>query len=250
MECKMNYVNPPDKLPHNVTHETFYSKLYGHEIGYCIYLPPEHKENTHKHPVEYYLHGWQSNESSYLWTLEKMYSSRQSITVFPNSSPVIEDIENLPVETMIINELIPHIEGKYKTSSARENRSISGFSMGGGMAFYLAVKYPELFSTVNAFAGTFHHYLPDYNGFGEPPEKAVEMYKEMMGDTKYFQEGSILSLIKQNAEKLQIKIYIGTTDILYCENEIIHLYLNALNIQHEYKIFEGVGHELEKISYN
>lgn len=46
---------------------------------------------------------------------------------------------------------------------------------------------------------------------------------------------------------LRIDIHIGTADILFCDNDILHLYLESLNIQHEYRKFEGIDHTLEKI---
>ncbi|SFJ83000.1 Putative esterase [Paenibacillus sp. UNC496MF] len=248
----MNYINRPTESPENVTHKTFYSELFGHEIGYNIYLPPDYEKSGKKYPVAYHLHGWTGNETSDIWTLEKVYSNKKSITVFPNNSPVIEDFENLPVESMIINELIPHIDREYRTNATRENRSVSGFSMGGGMAFYYAVKYPELFGSVTAYAGTYHHYYhKDYHGVGEEPEKAAELYENMMREERYVEENNVLYVISQNAEKirakLHIKIHVGTADVLFCDNEILHLYLNSLNIPHEYIVFEEIGHEMVKI---
>ena len=248
----MDYINPPAKSPENVTHKTFYSELFGHELGYNIYLPPDYEKSGQKYPVSYHLHGWTCNESTDIWTLEKIYSNRQAITVFPNNSPVIGNIENLPVEEMVKNELIPYIDGKYRTNATCENRSVSGFSMGGAAAFYYAVKYPELFSSVTAYAGTYHHYYhKDYRGVGETPDKAVQLYDNMMREERYLEENNILCVIRQNAEKirgkLHIKMHIGTADILFCDNEIMHLYLDSLNIPHEYTVFEGSGHELNKI---
>ena len=155
----MNFINPLERSPQNITHKTFFSKLYNHEIGYNIYLPPDYGTCGDKYPVAYHLHGWTGNESSEIWPMEKIFRSRRSITVFPNNSPVIGSFENLPVELMIVNELIPHIDGEYRTVAACGSRSVSGFSMGGGMAFFYAVKYPELFSAVTAYAGTYHHYF-------------------------------------------------------------------------------------------
>jgi len=247
----MYYINPPkNQAPQNVAHKTFYSELFGHEIGYNIYLPPDYDKSVEKYPVSYHLHGWMGNESTDLWTLEKVYTNRQSITVFANNSPVIENTENLPVESMLIHELIPHIDGKYRTDA--ENRTVSGFSMGGGMAFYYAVKYPGLFASVTAYAGTYHHYYhKDYRGVGEAPNKAAELYDNMMRDERYLEENNVLYMIRQNAEKirgrLDIKIHVGAADVLFCDNEIMHLYLNLLNIPHEYKVFEGIGHELAGI---
>lgn len=248
----MNFINPPKKSPQNIIHKTFFSKLINHEVGYNIYLPPDYEDGGIKYPVAYHLHGWTGNESSEVWPLEKVYKNRRAITVFPNNSPVIEDFENLPVELMIINEFIPHIDGEYRTVTAREGRSISGFSMGGGMAFYYAVKYPELFSSVTAYAGTYHHYYhKGSRTVGVEPEKAAELYEDMMREERYLEEDNILYLIRQNADRIRgnqdINIHIGTVDILFCDNEILHLYLDSLNIPHKYIKFNGAGHELGKI---
>ena len=152
----------------------------------------------------------------------------------------------------MINELIPHIDGQYRTDAARENRMLSGFSMGGNMAFYYAVKHPELFSAVTSYAGTYHHlYHKEYRTVGVAPEKAIELYEEMLREEWYLEENNILCLVRQNAgkirDKLKIAMHIGTADILFCDNEILHLYLDSLIISHEYRIFEGIAHELEKI---
>jgi enterochelin esterase-like enzyme len=248
----MNYINPPEKSPQNVFHKTFFCKLYNHELGFNIYLPPDYLKSGERYPVTFHFHGWTGNESSEIWTMERVYKKRNAITIFPNSSPVIEDLENLPVQQMIIEELIPYIDAQYSTDATREGRSVSGFSMGGGFSFYLAAKYPELFSSVTAYAGTYHHYYhSEYRGVGEPVDKAEEMYNDMIRDKRYLEEGNILYHVKQNAdmirEGLDISMHVGTDDVLICDNEIMHLYLNSLNIPHEYKKFEGAGHELAKI---
>jgi len=250
----MNFINPPSETPKNITHKTFYSKILNHEIGYNIYLPPDYDGSEKVFPSVYHIHGWTGNESSEIWSLEKAYRSRQAITVFVNAVSSEDNYFDalLQVESIIIEELIPHIERQYRTYTTRENRMISGFSMGGAQAFYYAVKYPELFCAVTPYAGTYHHqYHKDYNGVSEPLEKAAEIYHTMMGEQKYFEKDSILFLIKQNAEKIHGKLYIdiriGTDDILICDNEIMHMYLDSLNIPHEYKRFKGIGHELNKI---
>ena len=250
----MNYINPPEKAPQNVEHNTFYSQILQHEIGYNIYLPPCYKNSEERYPVVYHLHGWTHNESTGIWPLEKVYQNSQTIMVFVNVIAIPTDyLEALrQIESILIDEMIPHIDGRYRTDTARTGRGITGFSMGGNMAFYIAVKHAQLFGTVIAYAGTYHHlYHKDSRTVGEAPEKAVELYQAMMDEERYLEENNILWLVRQNAEKirgvLNITIHIGTADILFCDNEIMHLYLNSLNIPHAYKKFEGVAHELEGI---
>ena len=250
----MNFVNPPAESPKNVTHRTFYSQVLNHEIGYNIYLPPEYQDCGEKHPVVYHIHGWRGNESSEIGPLEKVYRNRRAITVFANAISLEDNYFDalLQIESILIKELIPHIEGQYGADVTRENRMLSGFSMGGNMAFYYAVKHPELFGSVTSYAGTYHHlYNKEYRTVGVAPEKASELYEEMMREEWYLEENNILCLVRQNAEKirgkLKIDIHIGTADILFCDNEILHLYLDSLNIPHEYRKFEGIGHDLGKI---
>jgi len=250
----MNFVNPPAESPQNVAHKTFCSKILNHEIGYNIYLPPGYNDSGEKYPVAYHIHGWKGNESSEIWPLEKVYKNRRAITVFVNAVSSEENYFDalLQIESVIIQELIPYIDEHYRTDATRENRMLSGFSMGGNMAFYYAVKHTELFGAVISYAGTYHHlYNKGYRTVGVAPEKAIELYEEMMREEWYLEENNILCLVRQNAEKirskLKIDIHIGTADILFCDNEILHLYLDSLNIQHRYRKFEGIGHNLELI---
>jgi enterochelin esterase-like enzyme len=250
----MNFINPPSKAPAGVTHRTFFSKLLDHEIGYNIYLPPGYGEGDERWPVAYHLHGWKGNESSSIWDLEKTCRDRKAITVFVNAVSSKEGYWDAvsQMESMIVGELIPHIDGRYRTNAARGPRTLSGFSMGGALAFYYAVKHPELFGGVTAYAGTYHHqYHKEYRGLGEPREKAAALYEAMMREERHLEENNILGLVRQNAKKirgaLDIKIHVGTADILICDNEILHLHLDSLDIPHEYRTFEGAGHEQEKI---
>ncbi len=250
----MNYINPPIESPKNITHNIFYSHVLGHDIGYNIYFPLDYWEGEERYPVTYHIHGWQGNESSELWSLEKVYRNRQAITVFINAISSENEYFDalLQIESILIKELIPHIDKQYRTNVTSENRMLSGFSMGGAMAFYYAVKCSELFGAVTSYAGTYHHqYHKDYCGVGKSPEMAMDLYEKMMYEERYLDKNNILCLVRQNADivrkKLNIDIHIGTSDILFCDNEIIHLFLNSLNIPHEYKIFNGVEHDLEKI---
>lgn len=250
----MNFVNPPIKSPQNVTHKTFNSQILNHEIGYNIYLPSGYKDCEEKYPVVYHLHGWTGNESSEIWPLEKVYQSRQAIVVFVNAISSEDDYCSalLQIESILIRELIPYIDAQYRTDTNRENRSLSGFSMGGNMAFYYALKHSELFGSLLSYAGTYHHlFHKGAQTVEAAPEKASELYKEMMKEKRYLEENNILCLIRQNAEKIrgkvQINIHVGTADVLFCDSEILHLYLNSLNIPHEYKKYEKMGHALDQI---
>ena len=49
----------------------------------------------------------------------------------------------MPVEDVIIRDLIPHIDNTYRTINRREARGIDGMSMGGYGSLHLGFKYPN-----------------------------------------------------------------------------------------------------------
>src|SRR6267154_1036689 len=56
--------NPkPGQLPAGVSHHTYYSDSMKHDVGYCIYLPPDYSSAAgSRYPVIYNLHGAGGNE--------------------------------------------------------------------------------------------------------------------------------------------------------------------------------------------
>jgi S-formylglutathione hydrolase FrmB len=158
----------------------------------------------------------------------------------------------IQIESILLNELIPHIDNHYRTKTSRQQRKLSGFSMGGNIAFYFAVKHHHLFGAVTAYAGTYHHlYRKAYRTVGVPLDKIQDLYHEMIQEKWYLEDHNILSLVRQNAEQiranLDITIHFGMADILLCDNVIMHLYLNELNIKHQYHTFNDVAHNLADI---
>lgn len=247
----MKTINPPAEPMANVVHRTYFSERCGCEVGFNVFLPDGYGESGKAYPVVYHLHGWTGNESSELRAMERLCRSREAVTVFPNHSPVTAEVQTLPFAPVLFEELIPLVEAEYRVIPGREDRSVSGFSMGGGMAASFAFRYPEMFSAVAAYAGTYHHYFaPGYSTVGEPAERAAEIYRTMMAERKP-SENNILQRLSCGADgirgKLRIELRIGTEDVLYCDNEILRMHLEALGIPHEYIRASGAGHALEKL---
>ena len=48
----------------------------------------------------------------------------------------------MPVEDVVIKDLIPHIDATFRTIASREGRGIDGMSMGGYGSLHLGFKYP------------------------------------------------------------------------------------------------------------
>jgi Enterochelin esterase and related enzymes len=249
----MSLINPPSIAPEGVTHRTFFSKLIDSEIGYNIYLPPCYETGDERYPVTYHLHGYTGNESSDIWVMNDICKANKSIMVFANGTPDNGYINGkLPMDSIITTELVPFIDAHYGTIATREARTVTGFSMGGAGAFYYAVKYPELFGSVVAYAGTYHHfYHKGSRTVGIAKEEIAAVYESMIDEKRYLEEGNILNLVYVNADKLRgkskIALHVGTEDVLFCDNEIMHMFLDRIDIPHTYKTFDGVEHQLDKI---
>lgn len=241
----MNYINFPDILPEGVRHTTFFSHLYNHELGYAVYLPTGYETSGKAYPVHYHFHGWQGCELSDITAMESLYRNSGTIFVFPNVSPELDDEKDLPVEQMFFEELTPHIESQYRTSA---QRTISGFSMGGGMAVWYAVKHPGMFSDVIAYAGTFHHYYhKDYMTAFQPVERAEELYNGMLQENWESDQNLLAWFDRTTPEAFRLTLLVGTEDPLYCDAEVLHRHLLTLDFPHEYRIIDKAGHTLADI---
>jgi Predicted esterase len=58
-------------------------------------------------------------------------------------------------ESYFIDDLIPLIDRRFPTIAKGQHRALAGFSLGGFMAFKIAMQYPALFASVSAYDGTF-----------------------------------------------------------------------------------------------
>ena len=143
-------------------HETFDSTLMKTTVGYSLVLPPNYANSDKRFPVVYWLHGGGGNECSSLFTAQawrELYDDQQIgevILVYPNgfrSGYMDHHDGKVMVESMIIRELIPRIDERFRTVASRSGRSVHGFSMGASGSLKFAIKYPDLFCAAVAYGG-------------------------------------------------------------------------------------------------
>jgi len=133
-----------------------------------VYTPPQYDtEPGRRFPVLYLRHGSGDTEENWSDTgragviLDNLVAQRKAvpmIVVMPNgdtdgtwaggSSPA--GIEILGQE--LLTDIIPMIDKTYRVSPGRENRAITGLSMGGGQAFTIGLKHLDQFAWVGEFS--------------------------------------------------------------------------------------------------
>ncbi|MFT5522941.1 MAG: S-formylglutathione hydrolase FrmB [Pirellulaceae bacterium] len=143
-------------------HETFESDSMKTTVGYSVVLPPSYKTGTQRYPVVYWLHGGGGNECSSLYTAKswlELYEKKQAsevILVYPSafrSGYMDHHDGTIMVESMIIRELIPRIDARFRTIPTRAGRAAHGFSMGSSGSLKFVFKYPQLFCAAVAYGG-------------------------------------------------------------------------------------------------
>lgn len=250
------WVNRPaeGELPDGVTHHTFYSEANNTDVGYCIYLPPNYDPQEDKrHPVIYNLHGAGDNELHGFLDVEVLDAGIRNgrwpamIMVLPNGGmrTFFKDSydRRFMSETLVIRELIRHIDATYRTIAAREGRCIEGHSMGGRAATRLAMKYPHMFCSLFNLAGNVPRTL---DGF-DPTRPDVYPNSYLGPDKQHYIDNDAFELLKKNLthikDNLRIQMWCGTLDTghLITIREFHRALLDA-GVDHTYLEIEGQGH--------
>ena len=248
--------NPPAKLPPNIQHKTFHSASMNVDVGYNIYLPPEYEADANKRfPVIYYLHGRGGTESSDLFNIDMLDKAIKDKKVPPiiyvhamggRNSGYVDSVDGkIMGQSVIVKELIPHVDATYRTIAEKSGRAIEGFSKGGQGALLIAFKFPEMFSSVIGYGAGLA------NGV-ELKKELPAVFKEMHNDDiAQFDDTSAWAFARKNADKIRetlpISLALGTKDQHLTRNKNMHKLLDELKIKHEYEELEGVGHDTHKV---
>ncbi len=127
-------------------------------------LPTGYDDNpTRRWPTTYFLAGTQNTYRSFNAVVGgvALTANYPSIVISPNGdSGYWSDWYNRGAagppqyETYVIEQLIPLIDGYFRTIADRAHRAIGGVSMGGYGAVMLAARHPDLFASAASVSGT------------------------------------------------------------------------------------------------
>lgn len=140
---------------------SIYSGKMDINVKNIVILPADYNSRTSKkYPVVYLLHGHGGNQNSFLNikpNLPELASINQVIFVCPDGkvswywdSPTDPKTQ---YETYVSKELIDYIDSHYRTIPDKSGRAVTGFSMGGHGALWMAVTHPETFGAAGSMSG-------------------------------------------------------------------------------------------------
>jgi enterochelin esterase-like enzyme len=232
------------------------SKLLKSERKYAIYLPPDYATSERSYPVLYLLHGAGDDHTGWVQFGEVLNITDKAIRegtatpmiiVMPDADTgrrgYFNDVKgDWNYEDFFFQELMPHVEKKFRIKANKKFRAISGLSMGGGGTFMYALHHPELFSSacpLSASAGPITV---------EDAKKNLQRNNtnpDIQGSTvnNYYNRHSALALINniKDDQKKAVRWYIdcGDDDFLYEGNSLVHIAMKKKEIPHEFRIRDG-----------
>ncbi len=181
-------------VAHGSVQQLWYSSSFSSKMKQrrlSVYLPSEYEKNVDKrYPVLYLLHGTGGDELAWLGMgrlaqiMDNMIAQgkiQPMIVVMPNG---IADQDAAPghspymsgesrhsnvsswlgrTEKAFPEEVMPFIEGKFRTINDKEHRAIAGLSMGGLHTIAITANNPTLFGYVGLFSPQSVNILTDWN---------------------------------------------------------------------------------------
>ena len=247
----------PEVAAPRVQRVLFDSKAAGRQVSCHVFTPEGYERDKEgRFPVLYWLHGTGGGLPGIApvaaWFDAAIREGKipPMLVVFPNglASSMWCDSKDgaVPMETIVIKELLPHIDATFRTLAKREGRIIEGFSMGGYGAARLGFKHPQLFAAVSLLgAGPLQ---PDFN---EAPRAGPRGRDQVLGtvyggDMAFYRSQSPWLIVEQNVEKLRsgllIRQIIGDRDETLGFNREFKQHLDALKIPHTYRQLPDIPH--------
>jgi S-formylglutathione hydrolase FrmB len=186
----------------------------GAERIFSVLLPVGYAESEKRYPVLYLLHGGGQDHSAFMARSGFARTARRNemIVVMPAADRTIAGRADAQTryETFLATELVPYVDGAYRTLATQQGRAIGGISQGGGFAASTALRYPHIFGAVGALS-------PAFRGAGAASDSAP-------------------------ATPPHFYVSCGTADSLLSLSQQLVEVLKARGIPHDYRELPGGDH--------
>lgn len=209
-----------------------------HKNVKCVVIKPAlYKKKSKYFPVVYLLHGYSGNYSNWVSMAPDLLQSVDEngmLVVCPDGafgswyfdSPVDTAMK---YETNVGLEIPAYIDAHYRTITDRKARAITGLSMGGHGALYLAIRHKDFFGAAGSMSGGV-----DFRPFPDNWE-----IKKYLGDyathKDNWDKNTVINLVDQlQNNDLKIIFDCGVDDFFLQVNRNLHQKLADKKIAHDY----------------
>ncbi len=208
----------------------------------AIIVIPDSYAKDKKYPVFYLLHGYSGDYTN--WgnadEVKTIADRHDMIVVCPDGgysswyfdSPIDAGSQ---YETYISKEVVAWVDNHYRTIPSREGRAISGISMGGHGALYLAFRHQDVFGVCGSMSGGVDI---------RPFPNSWEIFKKIGAQSQFperWEKNTVMGLLHLlTPGGLKIILDCGTDDFFYGVNKNLHEALLYRKIPHEFISRPGV----------
>ncbi|GAA3581041.1 alpha/beta hydrolase family protein [Snuella lapsa] len=205
-------------------------------IKNVVILPDSYTLKEGEFPVLYLLHGAGDDFSKWLTTvphIKDIADTYNMIIVCPDGgytswyfdSPVDSSMK---YETYVYKELINAIDTKYNTIKEKSGRAITGLSMGGHGALYLAFRHQNIWGAAGSMSGGVD-IRPFPNNWDI--SKRLGKYPE---NKEGWENNTVINLVHLLDGDLSLIIDCGYDDFFFDVNKKLHKKLLERNIAHDF----------------
>jgi enterochelin esterase-like enzyme len=222
---------------------TFHSAALNRTMPYTVYLPPGYDADpSARFPTLYMLHGGSGSNQEWvdyglLKAADLLMGNRtipQFIIALPQGDQeywvdhITSQIDNGEKwGTYLAKEVVPQIDGKFRTYGSADARAIGGLSMGGHAAMQLPMNFPGIWSVIGAHS---------------PSLRAEADAPTYLGRGAEFAARDPLLLITAKPDLARTYIWWiddGDVDPWRVEATAIHNKLDSLGITNEWHAYTG-----------
>ena len=206
----------------------------------AVVVRPQDYSSAKKFPVIYLLHGYSGNYADWVnsdpdKTSIKQLSDEYDVIFICADGNYSSWYIDSPVdpaykyETYVSSELVNYVDSHYSTIKNRSGRAITGLSMGGAGALFLAFRHQDVYGACGSMSGGV-----DLRPFPDNWDiaKRLGSYKDHPDRWAAYSVINLVSLLKPNS--LAITFDCGSSDFFAGVNKSLHEKLLAAKIPHDY----------------
>lgn len=223
-----------------------FSESMNKNVPNIVITPDDYSNQNEKLPVLYLLHGAGGDYAgwaSYVPEVKAYADKFNMIIVCPDGgstswyfdSPIDSKMK---YETYVSKELVSAIDKKYPTIPENKGRAITGLSMGGHGALYLAFKHQDVWGAAGSMSGGVD-IRPFPNGWDI--SQRLGTYAE---NKQNWEDNTVMNMVHLLNGNLEIIIDCGYDDFFFEVTRRLHEKLVLRNIPHDYIERPG-GHNYE-----
>lgn len=212
-----------------------HSDAMNKDVPVSVIFPESYKSGETRYPVIYMLHGAGGNHTTFLSPITLgMVDQYNVIAICPDGARTSWWLDSpidptMKYETFVAKELVAYVDKNLRTLAQREKRGITGGSMGGHGACYVAFKNKAVFGAIgNIYGGV------DMRPFPENWDIKLRLGTQK-DNPKNWEDFSVVTLAKEVKDgDFAILTMVGNKDFFLGVNRAFNQILQNNNVQHYY----------------